>query len=57
MIGEWIAGELDGDSNARCDKTRQNSFFIPNEKEESLQDKEEEGRKRLGGGGLEGDGV
>ena len=24
------------DSNARCDKTRQNSFFFPNEKERKL---------------------
>ena len=42
------------DSNARCDKTRQNSFFFPNEKERKLCKKKrrrgerEEGRKRGG---------
>ena len=39
------------DSNARCDKTRQNSFFFPNEKERTLCKKKrggmKEGRKCL----------
>ena len=51
------------DSNARCDKTRQNSFFFPKEKERKFarkknikkKEKEEVGRKRWGGG--EGEGV
>ena len=38
------------DSNARCDKTRQNSFFFPYEKERKLCNKKEEGRKWGGGG-------
>ena len=44
------------DSNARCDKTRQNSFFFPNEKEKEVCKKKRRG-ERDGGGGLEGDGV
>ena len=35
---------------ARCDKTRENSFFFPNEKE-VVQKEEEGGRKRGGGKG------
>ena len=43
------------DSNARCDKTRQNSFFFPNEKEKKVvQDEKEEGRKRGRGQGAGG---
>ena len=39
-------------SNARCDKTRQNSVFFLTEKERKLvQEKEEEGRKTGGGRG------
>ena len=47
------------DSNAGCDKTRQNSFFFPNEKERKFARKRGGGEKEMGGwgGGLEGDGV
>ena len=39
------------DSNARCDKTRQNSFFFPNEKERKLfKKKRRRGERREGGG-------
>ena len=57
-MGEWIGDELDG-SNARYDKTRQNSFFFPNEKERKFAKKRGGGEKQMGGrvGGLEGDGV
>ena len=34
------------DSNARCDKTRQNSFFFPNEKERKLCKKKRRRGKR-----------
>ena len=39
------------DSNARCDKTRQNSSFFPNEKESKFARKREGGEKEMGGGG------
>ena len=38
------------DSNARCDKTRQNSFFFPNEKERKFARKRGGGEKEMGGG-------
>ena len=41
-------------SNARCDKTRQNSFFFPNEKERKFARKRGGGEKEMGsrvGGG------
>ena len=45
-------------SNARCDKTRQNSFFFPNEKERKFARKRGGGEKEMEGyGGLEGDGI
>ena len=58
-MGEWIGGELDGvDSNARCDKTRQNSSFFPDEKGRKFERKRGGGEKEMGGVGvLEGDGV
>ena len=56
--GERIGDELDPwkgvDSNARCDKTRQNCFFFPNEKERKLCKKKRrrgERDERGGGGG------
>ena len=45
------------DSNARCDKTKQNSFFFPIEKERKFARKRGGGEKEIGGGGMEGDGV
>ena len=39
------------DFNARCDKTRQNSFF-PNEKERKLCKKKKRGRGGRGKGGV-----
>ena len=49
------------DSNARCDKTRQNSFFFPNEKERKFSRKrgggEKERERERERGGVEGDGV
>ena len=51
------------DSNARCDKTRQNSFlffFSPNEKERKFARKRGGGEKEMGGGEereREGEGV
>ena len=51
MMGEWIGGEWTGvDSHARCDKTRQNSFFFPNEKERKLcKKKRGRGEGEMGG--------
>ena len=37
------------DSNARCDKTRQSSFFFPNEKERKFARKRGGGEKEMGG--------
>ena len=37
------------ESNARCDKTRQNSFFFPNEKERKFARKIGGGEKEMGG--------
>ena len=50
---------MGADSNARYDKTRQNSFFFPNEKERKFARKRGGGEKEMGGGrgGVEGDGV
>ena len=45
------------DSNARCDKTRQNSFFFPNEKERKFARKRGGGEKEKEGVGVEGDSV
>ena len=59
-MGEWMGVNWTGvDSNARCDKTRQNSFSFPNEKERKFARKRGGGEKEIGegGGGLEGDGV
>ena len=42
------------DSNARCDKTRQNSFFFPNEKERKIARKRGGREKEMGGWGLGG---
>ena len=39
------------DSNARCDKTRQNSVFFPYEKERKFARKRGGGEKEMGGGG------
>ena len=39
------------DSNARCDNTRQNSFFFPNEKERKLCKKNRRRGERGGGEG------
>ena len=40
------------DSNARCDKTRQKSFFFPNEKEQKLcKKKRRRGERGEGEGG------
>ena len=39
------------DPNARCDKTRPNSFFFPNEKERKFARKRGGGEKEMGGGG------
>ena len=39
------------DSNARCDKTRQNSFFFPNEKERKFARTRGGGEKEMGVGG------
>ena len=44
------------DFNARCDKTRQNSFFFPNEKERKFARKRGGGVKEMGEG-VEGEGV
>ena len=38
------------DSNARCDKTRQNSLFFPNEKERKLCKKKKKRGERGEGG-------
>ena len=44
------------DSDARCDKTRQTSYFFPNEKERKLCRKKgrrgERGEGEVGGGGV-----
>ena len=45
-----------GVDSARCDKTRQNSFFFPNKKERKFARKRGGGEKEKGGG-VEGDGV
>ena len=45
------------DSNAICDKTRQNSLFFLNEKERKFARKRGGGEKEMGEGVLEGDGV
>ena len=37
------------DPKARCDKTRQNSFFFPNEKERKFARKRGGGEKEMGG--------
>ena len=44
------------DANARCDKTRQNSFFFPHEKERKLCKKKRRGERGEGGGGGRGGG-
>ena len=45
-------GELEGSRlHARCDKTRQNSFFFPNEKERKLCQKKRRGERGEGGRG------
>ena len=51
-MGEWIGLNWTGvDSNSRCDKTRQDSFFFPNEKERKFARKGGGGEKEMGGGG------
>ena len=42
------------ESKARCDKTRQNSFFFPNEMERKLCKKKRRRRERGEGGGKGG---